>query len=121
MVTTITTVIGFSSLNFSGKTPLVFLHGFGADLNSWRFNVSLLAKSREVWSLDLPGHGDSWEDSMAGEGFGPGVEELAEDISQFLMLAGLDRVHLMGKFNASRSICFSNRIAINYNVIFQIT
>ena len=80
----------------SGKTPLVFLHGFGADLNSWRFNVSLLAKSREVWSLDLPGHGDSWEDSMAGEGFGPGVEELAEDISQFLMLAGLDRVHLMG-------------------------
>ncbi|MEE3122098.1 MAG: alpha/beta fold hydrolase, partial [SAR324 cluster bacterium] len=45
----------------SGKTPLVFLHGFGADLNSWRFNVSLLSKSREVWSLDLPGHGDSWE------------------------------------------------------------
>ena len=80
----------------SGKTPLVFLHGFGADLNSWRFNVSLLAKTREVWSLDLPGHGASWDDSMASPGFNPGVEELAENIAQFLMLAGIDRAHLIG-------------------------
>ena len=80
----------------SGKTPLVFLHGFGADLNSWRFNVSLLAKTREVWSLDLPGHGASWDDSMASPGFNPGVEDLAENIAQFLMLAGIDRAHLFG-------------------------
>ena len=39
--------------------PIVFLHGFGADLNAWR---SFLAESRltnPVLALDLPGHGGS--------------------------------------------------------------
>ena len=88
--------ISYLRKGLAGRTPLVFFHGFGGDLNSWRFNLSLLEKQREVWALDLPGHGESWTSSTAPERFRLGIDELAEDISQFLMLAGLDRVHLIG-------------------------
>ncbi|HTQ32642.1 MAG TPA: alpha/beta fold hydrolase, partial [Stellaceae bacterium] len=39
--------------------PLVFIHGFGADLNSWMFNQPPLAERQRTIALDLPGHGGS--------------------------------------------------------------
>jgi pyruvate dehydrogenase E2 component (dihydrolipoamide acetyltransferase) len=40
-------------------TPNVFVHGFGADLNTWMFNQPALAENRRAVALDLPGHGGS--------------------------------------------------------------
>jgi len=44
----------------SGKgTPVVFLHGFGADLSSWRPLVGRIGLDHPLMALDLPGHGIS--------------------------------------------------------------
>src|SRR5690606_31962248 len=40
-------------------TPVLFLHGFGGDLNGWMFNQPDLAEGRSVHAIDLPGHGAS--------------------------------------------------------------
>jgi pyruvate dehydrogenase E2 component (dihydrolipoamide acetyltransferase) len=41
------------------NAPLVFLHGFGADLNGWRPLLRHLPAPRPALALDLPGHGRS--------------------------------------------------------------
>ncbi|HEV2335148.1 MAG TPA: alpha/beta fold hydrolase, partial [Stellaceae bacterium] len=42
-----------------GATPVVLIHGFGGDLNSWMFTQPALAERRRTIALDLPGHGGS--------------------------------------------------------------
>ena len=37
--------------------PVLLLHGFGADLNSWMFNQPALCEGRRTLALELPGHG----------------------------------------------------------------
>lgn len=39
--------------------PLVMVHGFGGDHNSWRMLVAAAGLSRPVLAIDLPGHGKS--------------------------------------------------------------
>ena len=39
--------------------PVVLVHGFGGDKNSWLFVQQPLAEERAVHALDLPGHGAS--------------------------------------------------------------
>ena len=41
------------------KTTFVFVHGFGCDADSWRYQVDALSPSFGVVTLDLPGHGQS--------------------------------------------------------------
>jgi pyruvate dehydrogenase E2 component (dihydrolipoamide acetyltransferase) len=45
-----------------GGVPIVLLHGFGADLNNWLFNINALAAATPVIAMDLPGHGGSTKD-----------------------------------------------------------
>lgn len=40
-------------------TPVVFIHGFGADLSSWRPLVARIGLGSPMMALDLPGHGAS--------------------------------------------------------------
>lgn len=40
-------------------TPVVFIHGFGADLSSWRPLVARIGLGSPMMALDLPGHGGS--------------------------------------------------------------
>jgi pyruvate dehydrogenase E2 component (dihydrolipoamide acetyltransferase) len=42
-----------------GGVPLLLVHGFGADLNTWMFNQPALAEHYDTIALDLPGHGGS--------------------------------------------------------------
>jgi pyruvate dehydrogenase E2 component (dihydrolipoamide acetyltransferase) len=37
--------------------PVLFIRGFGSDLNNWLFNIDALSGSGPVFALDLPGHG----------------------------------------------------------------
>jgi pyruvate dehydrogenase E2 component (dihydrolipoamide acetyltransferase) len=39
--------------------PVLLVHGFGADLNTWMFNQPALAEHYDTIALDLPGHGGS--------------------------------------------------------------
>ena len=47
--------------------PVVFIHGFGGDLNNWLFNQPALAESHTTYALDLPGHGGSTKEVGAGD------------------------------------------------------
>ncbi|MGD0563366.1 MAG: acetoin dehydrogenase dihydrolipoyllysine-residue acetyltransferase subunit [Roseiarcus sp.] len=61
--------------------PLVFIHGFGADLNGWRPLLAHLPAPRPAFALDLPGHGGS---PLAGD-------------SSFAALVGAVRAALAGE------------------------
>ena len=43
----------------AGRLPVVLLHGFAADLNSWRGLFAGASLGRPILALDLPGHGNS--------------------------------------------------------------
>lgn len=71
--------------------PVVLVHGFGGDKNSWLFVQQPLAEERTVHALDLPGHGASAKD--VGDGT---LVTLAETLTGFLDALGIERAHLVG-------------------------
>jgi pyruvate dehydrogenase E2 component (dihydrolipoamide acetyltransferase) len=72
--------------------PIVFIHGFGADLNGWMFNQPALAEKHRTIAVDLPGHGGSTKAL-----FGPiDGSSFAADLDRFLTVLAIDRVHLVG-------------------------
>ncbi len=73
------------------RAPLVLVHGFGGDLNTWMFNQPALAEAGPVHALDLPGHGGSVKQGGAGD-----VAELADAVVAFLDAAEIDRAHFAG-------------------------
>ena len=72
-------------------TPVLLLHGFGADLNSWMFTQPALAEGRRALALDLPGHGGSGRDVGAGDG-----AALSAAVEGFLAALDPGPVHLVG-------------------------
>jgi pimeloyl-ACP methyl ester carboxylesterase len=70
-------------------TPVVFLHGFGADLSSWRPLVARVGLGSPLMALDLPGHGGS-----VGHG-AKDFADLVEAVGQTLK-ALHGGVHLVG-------------------------
>ncbi|MEM8687722.1 MAG: alpha/beta fold hydrolase [Pseudomonadota bacterium] len=84
-----------SKLNFltAGEgegTPVLLVHGYTGDSQSWRLVAPLLAEGRRVYSIDLPCHGTS--PVTAPESFSHFVEMIADALSA----EGLDRFHLVG-------------------------
>lgn len=51
--------IALRTLQSGVGTPVVFIHGFGADLSAWRPLVGRMASGLPLMALDLPGHGAS--------------------------------------------------------------
>lgn len=73
-------------------TPVLFIHGFGGDLNNWLFNLDALAERHPVIALDLPGHGQS--DAKLP---GVSIASLAGFVGRFLDTVGIDGpVHVVG-------------------------
>jgi pimeloyl-ACP methyl ester carboxylesterase len=66
--------------------PLVLLHGFGADKDSWPPIARILTRHFHVFALDLPGFGESTRDPAAAYGVGEQVERL-EAFAQALGIA----------------------------------
>lgn len=83
--------LAYFELGAGVGTPLVLLHGFGADLNSWMFLQPALAEGRRVIALDLPGHGGSSKEVGAGD-----AGSLAEAAEGALHALGIEGVHLVG-------------------------
>lgn len=72
-------------------TPVVLIHGFASDMNSWAFNIPALAAGHPVIAIDLPGHGAS--DKDVGDG---SLASLADAVLGALRALGVDRAHLVG-------------------------
>ena len=70
--------------------PIVFLHGFGADLNGWRPVHRLLPETRAALAIDLPGHG------LSPLGDEASFEALVEAARAALIEEGVGAAHLVG-------------------------
>jgi pyruvate dehydrogenase E2 component (dihydrolipoamide acetyltransferase) len=71
--------------------PILFIHGFGADLNTWMFTQPALAERHRTIAIDLPGHGGSTKAVAEID-----AESFAADLGGLLAALGIDRVHLVG-------------------------
>ncbi len=71
--------------------PIIFIHGFGGDLDNWLFNIDAVAVSGPAYALDLPGHGFS---SKAIDT--PGLEALTDAVEQFMNEMGLEKANMVG-------------------------
>lgn len=81
--------LGFKSLQAGTGDPVLFIHGFGADLSAWRPFVMLMNIANPLLALDLPGHGlsqNATADSFAG---------LVAHVRTQIEAAGLTRLHLV--------------------------
>ena len=56
-----------SGLGAGDGPPVVFIHGFGADLNTWMFAQPALSERHRTIAFDLPGHGGSTK-ALTGSG-----------------------------------------------------
>jgi pyruvate dehydrogenase E2 component (dihydrolipoamide acetyltransferase) len=71
-------------------TPMLLIHGFGGDYLNWMFNQGALAAARDVYAIDLPGHGGSAKDVGNAT-----LESLATSVLGWMDVQGLDRIHLV--------------------------
>jgi pyruvate dehydrogenase E2 component (dihydrolipoamide acetyltransferase) len=81
----------YLELGSGAGVPVLLLHGFGADLNSWMFTQPALAEGRRTIALDLPGHGGSEKD--VGDGT---AAVLVDAVAHAVTALGLPLVHLIG-------------------------
>ena len=81
----------------SEGVPVLFLHGFGGDLDNWLFNLDAVAETAPVIALDLPGHGQSTPRLP-----GTGLADLAAFVVGFRP-ARRRRAHLVGHSLGGRS------------------
>jgi pyruvate dehydrogenase E2 component (dihydrolipoamide acetyltransferase) len=81
----------YLALGEGDSVPILLLHGFGADLNTWMFTQPALAEGRRVIALDLPGHGGSAKQLDRVD-----AESLAAIVDHTLNALGIERLHLVG-------------------------
>jgi pyruvate dehydrogenase E2 component (dihydrolipoamide acetyltransferase) len=74
-----------------GDQAVLLIHGFGGDLDNWLFNLDALAESFTVYTLDLPGHGESSKRLS-----NPTLPGLAEAVTGFMDALEIEQAHLVG-------------------------
>ncbi len=73
------------------NSPLVLIHGFGGDQKSWLFNIDALSAEHTVYTVDLPGHGQSSKQVRKGT-----IADLATVISEWMSKLELQPAHVVG-------------------------
>jgi pimeloyl-ACP methyl ester carboxylesterase len=71
--------------------PVILVHGFNHDLNTWMANIDALAEHFKVYALDLWGAGYSTRQELEY-----GFALFSEQIRLFMRQLGIERVHLVG-------------------------
>jgi pyruvate dehydrogenase E2 component (dihydrolipoamide acetyltransferase) len=71
--------------------PVVLVHGFGGDLNTWMFTQPALAEGRRAIAVDLPGHGGSAKEVGSGD-----PDTLTDAIEAAADALAIERMHLVG-------------------------
>ncbi len=83
--------------------PVVFVHGYGATLDSWRFQVEAFSRTHQFIIFDLLGHGKSGTPVSADE---YSSDAVVADIFQLLDGMGIQKAviggHSMGAYIAMR-------------------
>jgi pyruvate dehydrogenase E2 component (dihydrolipoamide acetyltransferase) len=85
--------IRYLALGEGEGVPILFIHGFGGDLNNWQFNQEALAAGRPTYAIDLPGHGGSSKELGAGHVH---VGALAGAVVDFMNAKAIVKAHLVG-------------------------
>jgi pyruvate dehydrogenase E2 component (dihydrolipoamide acetyltransferase) len=75
----------------ASRPAVLFIHGFGGDLDNWLFNLDALAEKNRVFALDLPGHGQSTPKVP-----GTTLADLARFVGKFMDAVPLEKAHLVG-------------------------
>jgi pyruvate dehydrogenase E2 component (dihydrolipoamide acetyltransferase) len=83
--------IRYLQLGSGDGAPIVFIHGFGGDLNNWLFNQEALAETHTTYAIDLPGHGGSSKDVGTG-----GVGAMTSALVAWMVAMKIDSAHLVG-------------------------
>jgi pyruvate dehydrogenase E2 component (dihydrolipoyllysine-residue acetyltransferase) len=83
--------VQYLKLGGGDATPLLFLHGFGGDINLWVFNQEALAAERPVYAIDLPGHGGSTKDVGDGD-----LASFVDVVVGFMDEVGIEKAHVIG-------------------------
>ncbi|WP_297790561.1 alpha/beta fold hydrolase [uncultured Marinobacter sp.] len=73
-------------------TPVVLLHGFGANKDNWIRFAGELTDDFNVYAIDLPGHGDSSKELDLGYRF----EDQVQHVSRIIAALDIDQPHMMG-------------------------
>ncbi len=87
------------------KTPLLILHGWKQNKESWIDIINILKKSHRIICIDLPGFGES----INKEFLNFTVEDYSNSIETFLKDIGIKKVIIL-------SHSFGGRIAINMTI-----
>ena len=84
-------VLRASLMGEGAGDAVVFVHGFGGNLDDWAAVQPAIAARARTVALDLPGHGGSTKMVGAGD-----IASLSEAISAALKQIGVGRAHLVG-------------------------
>lgn len=71
--------------------PLILIHGFNMDINTWACNIEALAANHSVYAIDLWGLGYSTREPMD-----PGYPLYTEQLCLFMDALGIDKATLVG-------------------------
>jgi pimeloyl-ACP methyl ester carboxylesterase len=71
--------------------PIILIHGFNMDMNTWARNIEALAVDHLVYAIDLWGLGYSTREQMD-----PGYPLYTEQISLFMDAMGIEKATLVG-------------------------
>ena len=85
------TRIRYLEMGEADGPPILFIHGYGGDLNNWMFNQEALSANHRTFAIDLPGHGGSTKD--VGDGT---LDTFTSAVIAFMDAKGIDTVHLVG-------------------------
>jgi pyruvate dehydrogenase E2 component (dihydrolipoyllysine-residue acetyltransferase) len=81
----------YLELGEGGGVPVVLVHGFGGDLNTWMFIQPALAEGRRALAFDLPGHGGSAKEVGTGD-----PQALTEVVEAAVDALAIEQMHLVG-------------------------
>jgi pimeloyl-ACP methyl ester carboxylesterase len=85
--------VGLAYERLGTGSPLVLFHGIGHRRQAWYPVLTRLGKQREVFLVDLPGHGESPPLDTAGRSV---ARAIMDEIYRFLDERELDRPHVAG-------------------------
>lgn len=78
------------TLQSGAGDPVLFVHGFGAELSAWRPFLAHLGVANPILAVDLPGHGSA-ANASAGS-----FDDLVAAVRAALGAARVERLHLVG-------------------------
>ena len=75
----------------TGSSAVILIHGLAGDISGWQHIQASLKGDWTVYSLDLPGHGESTKALTLGS-----LEELASAVLELMAALDIDSAHLVG-------------------------